>query len=317
MVICVTDRCQLNCRHCFKQTLSTHSDLSQEKIVSFLQREEEKNQKVNSIVLTGGETMLYKPLKSLLETLNGQYNVRINTNGLLIDDEWIQFFKTMQKFKIQISLDGYDARTYALIRNTDRFSTVINNAKKLKMNGINVCFKTTITSYTIEHYAKFFDLAKELGIPITLNPIIYTGSKNQEHLLIPSDITNGFTRHYTQVHTYGQTDMKSPPQYVCQILSKNDRMTIYVDTSGDIYACMFLLDNKYCIGNICGERETIADSFYRLADQLAAIFNSDRCKYCHDNIRDKYNQCIAFCSLKKRQCINEIMRGEFNYGRID
>lgn len=55
--------------------------------------------------------------------------------------EYIKQFEKMEKFRIQVSLDGYDEDTYFQIRNSYKFYQIIENAIKAKKAGLNVIFE--------------------------------------------------------------------------------------------------------------------------------------------------------------------------------
>ncbi|MBR1419548.1 MAG: radical SAM protein [Selenomonadaceae bacterium] len=102
----------------------------------------------------GGEPMLYgmENLRSLMnfarENLsNLNLNFLMQTNGTLIDDEWIKFFDTEQ-IGVGISLDGYPE-----IHNSNRCDKngnptaqkILNNIRKMRESNLNVGILMVVT----------------------------------------------------------------------------------------------------------------------------------------------------------------------------
>ena len=95
--------CNMNCDMCYvrlsREEVQTHGGLhtTDEWIEIGKQM---KDSGVIFLLLTGGEPLLFPDFKRLYSELHKMgFVITINTNGTLIDEEWIQFFK-------QISLAG-------------------------------------------------------------------------------------------------------------------------------------------------------------------------------------------------------------------
>jgi uncharacterized Fe-S cluster-containing radical SAM superfamily protein len=115
-----------------------------------------------------GEPFFYKndfynflkniPKKSKLK------KIKIITNGLLIDDNFIEIVKNSKlKYAINVSVNGWDKESYKYLMGIDGFDKVFKNIKKLKeLSNTNFILSFVITEYTIQNKDSFFKALKEL-----------------------------------------------------------------------------------------------------------------------------------------------------------
>jgi len=122
-VVKVHERCNLNCTYCYMYNLADSSYLSKPRRMSehtrdaFFKRlrEHAQNHNINpvTIVLHGGEPLLAGKgyLDRWITNLRGALGnsivaiVRLQTNGILFDDEWVELLHHHQ-VRVGISLDG-------------------------------------------------------------------------------------------------------------------------------------------------------------------------------------------------------------------
>ena len=114
-----------------------------------------------------GEPFFYKndfynflkniPKKSKLRKIN------IITNGLLIDDDFIEITKNSKlQYGINFSINGWDRESYKYFMGVDGFDKVFKNIEKLKeLTNIKLWISFVITEYTIQNKNSFFDNFKK------------------------------------------------------------------------------------------------------------------------------------------------------------
>ena len=148
----VTNKCNLNCKHCFldKNNQVEPSLEEIDKVFTELQ-----NKYIGCLALTGGEPMVRKDFKEIVE-LGSKHHIPIviATNGTLLTDDLIVFLKMHNVNKIQISLESYNREKNDYIRGIGVFDKVISAIDKLIENR----FEVTI-AYTLNHY-NFRDMLK-------------------------------------------------------------------------------------------------------------------------------------------------------------
>lgn len=144
LTICVTLDCNMNCFYCFEEKDRSYmsSDI-QKHILRYVQTTLKKNKHSKlHITWTGGEPlMLISAIESmsmkfieLCDTLNIIYHASLVTNGLLLDST----YETLSQCKIsdiQVTIDGLNNthnKRRKTIDNSDGFSTIISNLKKIE-----------------------------------------------------------------------------------------------------------------------------------------------------------------------------------------
>lgn len=163
--------CNIRCIFCC--AVSTRKYLTQEiskKLKEIYFKLLDKISQCNFSILetTGmGEPFFYKndfynflkniPKKSKLRKIN------IITNGLLIDDDFIEITKNSKlQYGINFSINGWDRESYKYFMGVDGFDKVFKNIEKLKeLTNIKLWISFVITEYTIQNKNSFFDNFKK------------------------------------------------------------------------------------------------------------------------------------------------------------
>ena len=123
------------------------------------------------------------------------FNV-IETNGLLVDDRWCEFFKE-NNFFVYVFLDGLEHchNHYRSDRkNGKTFSKVVNAINLLKKHRTDLVVQAAVTSYSVNYPLETYHFFKDLGIQfihfVPLANRIVKGDKGF-NTLHPSDTGNG------------------------------------------------------------------------------------------------------------------------------
>ena len=162
----LTTKCNFRCRHCFIKNNSdgfTMNFLLWKRIIDKL-----CNQGLTSVVVTGGEPLLYKELTPILNYINDKkLNIYLLTNGYLIDDNFIEEIRKFNNVIVQVSLDGSNSITQKyqrLIENS--FDVVTKNIKKLTDSGIVVNVAMVLNKQNIYdlYNGSMFDLCEKLRV---------------------------------------------------------------------------------------------------------------------------------------------------------
>lgn len=151
IIVKLTTNCNLECVYCSEGLSSMQTlDISIfKKLINELPELLNKyGQKEITILWHGGEPLtvgkkyLSEAMEYAINNLGQDYIVKflLQTNGTLIDDEWIDIFRKYS-VSLGISLDGYQ-ELHDANRKTKTgaptFELVIDNIEKLRRNNINV-----------------------------------------------------------------------------------------------------------------------------------------------------------------------------------
>ena len=165
----LTSRCTLDCKMCYIHKGICNKDAqSREKPTEWWLSlaEECKKKGTLNLLLTGGEPLVRSDFKELYLKLREMgFLININTNATLIDDEYIEFFKTYPPQRINVTLYGCSAKTYEdLCGDGNAYEKVKYAVEGLKKNGVNIRFNYTITPLNKDDLSKARAYAEALGI---------------------------------------------------------------------------------------------------------------------------------------------------------
>ena len=167
--ISLTERCNLRCTYCMPDNgvlLSPKSNImTTDEIYQIAKTFVEKG--VTKIRLTGGEPLVRKDIKKVLEKLSSlPVELAITTNAVSVD-RFISTFKTYSIQNINVSLDSLDAEKFTTITRRNYFETVYNNILLLVKEGFNVKLNAVlIKGFNDNEIIDFIKFSKDLNISI-------------------------------------------------------------------------------------------------------------------------------------------------------
>ena len=185
----LTPLCNFSCRMCYAHL--TTEQLSEHTVLPVFVWKNLMKQawKAGMIfaTLTGGECLAYPEFDELflyLQSLGCE--ITVLTNGFLLDDERIRFFRKHMPAKIQITLYGCSDDVYERVTGQRAFNTVINNIQKSIAAKLPVIVNVTPNRYLGEDVFETIRIAKSLCKAVTVNSGIFspreeTGRSGQQH----------------------------------------------------------------------------------------------------------------------------------------
>lgn len=124
--------------------------------------------------LTGGECLTYPGFEELFLHLHGLgINTAVLTNGILLDDERIRFFKEHPANGIQVTLYGSSDDAYEKVTGKRVFGLVYNNIKAAVEADLPVSLAITPNRFMEEDALKLIDTAQSLGVTYTINADLF------------------------------------------------------------------------------------------------------------------------------------------------
>lgn len=134
------------------------------------------------LLLTGGEPLLHPEFKEIYLGLKKMGMIlTINTNGTLIDEEWVAFFKENLPRRINITLYGTNNETYQrLCHYPNGFDKVIKAIQLLKANHIDVRIGGSITKLNVKDLDDLLVLQKQLDIPVRCDTYMMPATRERD-----------------------------------------------------------------------------------------------------------------------------------------
>lgn len=162
-----TDKCNLSCKFCWQRGKANDysHELSDERLLKLVREAAELNVK-EWIISGGGDPLARKITLRLMEEIK-KYGMwgQIITNSLLLKEEDIIRLIRIKWDHIQISIDGANAKTHNLLRNSDSAFEKTKNIlsifkkykKELKSDKPSIGFNSVICS---ENYKQAYKIIK-------------------------------------------------------------------------------------------------------------------------------------------------------------
>jgi len=177
ITLALSNRCNLRCKHCFVSAGEpTADELQTEDWLCFF--EQLQDFKLFDVILTGGEPLLYPHLWEIIGALNAMgIAVSIFTNGLLVDEAFVERAKGALINSLQISLDGVNAEMHERLRGQHgSFERAVRAIELLSRNDIPVHVAVTVTQINYAAHPQFIEFCKALGArSVNFSEIVFSG----------------------------------------------------------------------------------------------------------------------------------------------
>lgn len=278
LILKTTSNCNLRCRYCSigdkknGKNMSRHILLlSIKKVKELMQGIDDKNL---TIILHGGEPTLLNPelydeafeyAKTIMPDINLRFNIQ--TNGTLIDDEYIKLFKKWDS-SVGISIDGTKVNHDSFrvnIKGEPTFDIIDKNIDRLKENSIKYASLMVQNDFIKDGFKEIVDYLVQKDMDIRVNPVMSFGeAKKDSDYLIQEGNYADFVIGMFDYIMEKKIDLRLSPvsdmvnavlndktMGECTFSSSCCKSFICITENGDIYPCGRLADINYLkLGNI-------------------------------------------------------------------
>jgi MoaA/NifB/PqqE/SkfB family radical SAM enzyme len=251
IVLAITYRCNSRCRMC---NIWQKTEQAPEFFLDDL-----KNLPVNleSLNLSGGEPFLRVDLIEMVKIVRKhcpKTSITISSNGFatkLILERMAEIIKIDPRISVAISIDGLDDEHDEIRGIPGGFNKAVATIKELKALGIKkLRLAFTIADYNYEELKKVYNLARELGIEMTLAAVHSSENyfsqenkiKDQEKIaaeldwLIKKEISSWNPKRWLRAYfTFGLKQFVLTGQRILPDYS--GVLNCFIDPQGDIYPC--------------------------------------------------------------------------------
>ena len=172
----ITNKCNLNCRHCLASSTRDNRDLTTEELLGIIKQIIEL--KIFNVSLFGGEPLLREDFFIIVEALNKPWiSLSLNTNGTLITKELVKKLANSPIKTYTVSLDGASSKVQDPFRGEGSFKKNIEGIKNLIEQRCSVLISTTVTRYNYRDVENIVLLGKNIGANrVRFNEVMYIGN---------------------------------------------------------------------------------------------------------------------------------------------
>jgi radical SAM protein with 4Fe4S-binding SPASM domain len=161
----ITERCDMNCKHC--RTTKDGFQFPLSKIKLIIDKISILNPKI--IVISGGEPFLRDDIFDIIKYIKlKDIAIQINSNGKLIDKLVLEKLKKLEVDYLQLSLDGVKEK-HNYIREEGNYEKIVS-LSKIVSNYTKLILNTTVSKYNLDCLT---DLAEELFCKQSILPHIW------------------------------------------------------------------------------------------------------------------------------------------------
>jgi radical SAM protein with 4Fe4S-binding SPASM domain len=157
-------QCNLRCKHCYQNASQPSSDeLTLDQQLDIVDQMARAG--VSLVVLSGGEPLTNHNLGTLIERIKKQnMAVSIDSNGVLLDTETVQYLKQLGVDSVELSLDSVNAKSHDDFRGLDgAFQKTLDAVELCSEAGIFTTVATTATKLNHAESGQLIDLARSHG----------------------------------------------------------------------------------------------------------------------------------------------------------
>ncbi len=282
----LTHECNLKCPHCLVSAgKSEENELSTREVKDVL--DQLSGMKVFNVNFGGGEPLLRKDILEILTYASDlNLGIIISTNGLLVNDTFLDSIDDLKAFSVQVSVDGLE-QTHDNFRGMKgSFKKATEALKAFSVRGYQATMSTMILRGNIGEMRALMDLCVSLGVSsFKLSSYMPAGrgvETSGEHMISKQELKE-FARYIGELKeefreklfvddkaTYsfvGNTDICVEPNSMgnhnYRIGCSAARSNLVISPVGEVYACPFFLVRS--AGNL-------RDSKLRLMWDEAEIF---------------------------------------------
>lgn len=253
LIWAISPVCNLRCIYCFPNAKEVS------KVMSFLNMDEIKiiikalvKAKVFSVVITGGEPLLYPKIWEVISMLHqNNISVGIVTNGTIINEDILNKIKTNYNYLgISVSLDSVVPKINEITRGKNTTHKTIETIKLLQTVTSILSVSITLTQYNYYSLVETISYLKRMGIKhiniADLKP--FGEKKDYEKYKLNNSQTENLKEYLLKlVNDNRDILINLEENLMFEMMKKNDSMKImqcpagetvgYIDFEGILYPC--------------------------------------------------------------------------------
>ncbi|MCT4543026.1 MAG: anaerobic sulfatase maturase [Vallitalea sp.] len=325
--------CNLRCKYCFyydvisNREVKNYGIMSEETLEELVKKAFDFAEGIVTFAFQGGEPTLasldfFRKLIEFEKKYN-KNNIKVNnalqTNGMVIDDEWAKFFHD-NEFLIGLSIDGYkDIHNYYRIdaKGEGSFNRVLKTAKLFDKYDVMYNVLCVVNKHVAKHGRKVLNFYKKQGFkylqfipcldeigekpgqnPFSLTPKDYEIFLKNTFDIWYEDFINGNGISIRMFDNILQMILGYEPES-CDMRGHCSNSSI-IEADGSVYPCDFYVLDEWKLGNINENSfEEMVKSETAINFIKESIDTDPECRECK-----YYRICRGGCKRHKEPKIN-------------
>ncbi len=329
-----SSNCNIGCKYCFYKCLSssrkeyTKGFMQDSTLEALVASATSYADGFLSFAFQGGEPLLaginfFRKAVALQQKYNTkklQIENTIQTNGILINEEWAEFFAE-NNFLIGLSLDG-PKKIHDQYRKTssngNTFENVMHAASLLKQYNVDFNILSVITNETAKKASYLYKFYKKQGFNfIQFIPCMDEAGRNsQASAGVPAVNPEAYGRFLCEFFNLWYEDFKSGYRMDIRFFSNLAQMAagypaeqcgmngycqcyFAVEGDGSVYPCDFYCTDEWKLGNVTDGFNNLAVSSKTVSFTECSRYNLPECKEC-----PYFNICKGGCRRWREPFIN-------------
>lgn len=326
-IVKVTNNCNMGCQYCYyrhNRSRTPENRMSREVLRQTIFSMLDYNREYANFIWHGGEPlMMERDFFEAIVDMQQEY-IRetgkdivisncIQTNGVLLDSDWIDFF-VENDFNVSISLDGFfDLHARNRGTNREAFDAIMNSVSQLSDRKVPFSVLTVVTKETIGQEEELFDFFADYDISsFGFLPMNYGDDKDS---LSPEDYGAFLRRFFELWITKGKMNIsiREFDEFMRGYLGQAQRLCHHTDLcdcyftvtpTGDLYPCdCFPQNENTLLGSVfssISEAHEANRAFFKLGHAMPDECNG--CEYEHIcNGGCRYHRWLKSEDFSKRQ----------------
>ncbi len=239
----LTYRCNERCVHCYLDH-DDHGEMTTSEFKSVLDQMAEAG--VFFLTLSGGEVLMRRDFFDLVGYARSLlFNVKVKTNGVMIRAKEAARLRELGVEQIQISVYSHRPEIHdAVTKLPGSLRRTLDAIRFLKSEGLKVTIANVLMTANLGDQQEMIELAKQLGVPYTLDPTITPKMDGDTSILNLRAPQQDLHRAFNNPDLVGDVAAfhAAPPQpddsvmdgYPCSA----GHTSCYISPYGDVYPCV-------------------------------------------------------------------------------